>query len=146
MPNTELSHEQHEHLHRHIIGFGHNQGPALIEHADTVLERATQHHRLHAELTGIRVMFDMMRSHVAGEYVLPPTTAAYVASGLTIIGLITGVSITTQPISALLLDTAVVGFIVATLHGEIQGYVDWRAARDPSYGEFGKKLFHPRSP
>jgi hypothetical protein len=144
MPTPTLSAEQQAHLDTHVAGIGHNQGPALLDHADTILERAHGHHRLRAEAAGIRVMLDMLRSHVAGEYVLPTSTAAYVAAGLSLVGVITGVAVVTQPFSTLLLDAVVVGFIVAALHGEMEAYVDWRAARDPSYAAVKAELAEAR--
>jgi hypothetical protein len=144
MAKADLTTEQQAHLDKHIAAIGHNQGPALLEHAETIIERAGQHHRLKAELTGIRVMADMMRSEVAGEYKLPATTVGYVSAGLLLVAAITGVGIVTQPFSVLLLDAPVVATIIATLHGEIEGYVAWRVARDPSYMAVKQELFGSR--
>jgi tetrahydromethanopterin S-methyltransferase subunit C len=83
---------------------------------------------LKAELTGIRVMLDMLRSEIAGEYELPPTTIGYVSAGLLLTAAISGVGFATQPLSALLLDAPVVACIIAALRGEIEEYVDWRIA------------------
>jgi hypothetical protein len=145
MPSPELTPEQHEHLNRHIAAIGHNHGPALVERREEILERAGRHHRLRTELIGIRAMFDMLHSDIAGEYVLPATTAGYVAAGLGLVALITGVSIVTQPVGTILLDGVVVSFIIASLHGEIEQYVDWRVARDPSYAAVKHELSGRRS-
>jgi hypothetical protein len=133
MTTPSLTPEQSEHLERHIAGIGHNQGPALVEHADEILERVAGHHRLKSELTAIRVMLDMLRSHLKAEYVLPKVTAGYVTACVAFASVITGLSIVTAPVSTVLADAVVVSLIVATLHGEIDQYVDWRIARDPSY-------------
>jgi hypothetical protein len=61
-------------LERHVASIGHNQGPVLLQHSDRIVEHAARHHRLKAELTGILVMLDMLRSEIAGEYELPATT------------------------------------------------------------------------
>jgi len=133
MTAPKLSPEQSAHLERHVAGIGHNQGPTLVEHADEILERVAGHDRLKAELTSIRVMLDMLRSHLNGERVLSKPVEGYVMMCLIVASAITGLGIATAPVSAILADAAVVGFIVATLHGEIDQYVDWRILRDPSY-------------
>ena len=81
MAKAELTAEQRDHLEQHVAGIGHNQGPALLEHSEKIIEHAARHHRLKAELTGIRVMLDMLRSEIAGEYELPATTTAMLAPG-----------------------------------------------------------------
>jgi hypothetical protein len=135
-----LTSEQHAHLDDHIAGIGHNQGPALLDHADTLLERAHTHHRLREEAAALRVMLDMLRAHVSGDYVLPARVAGFVAAGLSLVGVMTGVAIVTQPFSTLLLDAVVVAAIVAALHGEMDAYADWRAARDPAYAAVREEL------
>ena len=52
MAKADLTAEQRDHLERHVAGIGHNQGPALLEHTEEIIEPA-RHHRLKAELTGI---------------------------------------------------------------------------------------------
>ena len=52
MAKGELTAEQRDHLEQHVAGIGHNQGPALLEHTEEIIEPA-RHHRLKAELTGI---------------------------------------------------------------------------------------------
>jgi hypothetical protein len=144
MSSPQLSPEQQEHLTRQIEAIGHNRGPALIEHRDEIIERAARHHRLRAEVIGIRVMFDMLRSDVNGEYVLPAPTNAYVAVGVGLVAAITGFSIVAEPFGAVLLDAVVVSFIIASLHGEIEQYVDWRVSRDPSYAAVKRELYGDR--
>jgi hypothetical protein len=144
MAKPELTAEQRDHLERHVAGFGHNQGPALLEHSEKIVEHAAHHHRLSAELTGIRVMLDMLRSEIAGEYELPATTIRYISAGLLLVAAIAGVGIATQPFSALLLDAPVVACIIAALRGEIEEYVDWRTARDPSYLAIKQELYGAR--
>ena len=90
MAKAELTAEQRDHLERHVAGIGHNQGPALLEHSEKIIEHAARHHRFKAELTGIRVMLDMLRSEIAGEYELPATTTGYVSAGLLLVAAITG--------------------------------------------------------
>src|SRR5215472_14691083 len=111
MAKADLTAEQRDRLERTVAGIGHNQGPALLEHSDKIVEHAARHHRLKAELTGIRVMLDMLRSEIAGEYKLPATTTGYVSVGLLLVAAITGVGILTQPFSALLLDAPVIACI-----------------------------------
>ena len=86
-------------------------------------------------------MLDMLRSEIAGEYELPATTTGYVSAGLLLVAAITGVGIVTQPFSAFLLDAPVVACVIATLRGEIEEYVDWRTARDPSYLSIKQELY-----
>ena len=143
MAKADLTAEQRDHLERHVAGIGHNQGPALLEHTEEIIEPA-RHHRLKAELTGIRVMLDMLRSEITGEYELPATTTRYVTAGVVLVAAITGVGIATQPFSALLLDAPVVACIIAALRGEIEEYVDWRGARDPSYLTIKQELYGAR--
>jgi hypothetical protein len=104
---ADLTAEQRDHLERHVAGIGPNQGPALLKHSERILEHAARHHRLKDELTGIRVMLDMLRSEIAGDYDLPATTIGYVSAGLVLVATITGAGIATQPFSALLLDAPV---------------------------------------
>ena len=144
MAKAELSVEQRDHLEQHVAGIGHNQGPVLLEHSEKIIEHAARHHRLKAELTGIRVMLDMLRSEIAGEYELPATTTGYVSAGLLLVAGITGVGIVTQPFSALLIDAPVIACIIAALRGEIEEYVDWRTARDPSYLSIKQQLYGAR--
>lgn len=145
MVQVDLTSEQRDHLERHVAGIGHNQGPALLEHSERIVEHAARHHRLKAELTGIRVMLDMLRSEIAGEYELPATTTGYVSAGILLVAAITGVGIATQPFSALLLDAPVVACIIAALRGEIEEYVDWRIAHDPSYLPIKQELYGARN-
>jgi hypothetical protein len=145
MAKADVTPEQRDHLERHVAGIGHNQGPVLLQHSDRIVEHAARHHRLKAELTGIRVMLDMLRSEIAGEYELPATTIGYVSAGLLLTAAISGVGIATQPLSALLLDAPVVACIIATLRGEIEEYVDWRIARDPSYLPIKQELYGARN-
>jgi len=144
MAKAELTVEQRDHLEQHVAGIGHNQGPALLEHSEKIIEHAARHHRLKAELTGIRVMLDMLRSEIAGEYELPATTTGYVSAGLLLVAGITGVGIVTQPFSALLLDAPVIACIIAALRGEVEEYADWRTARDPSYLSIKQELYGAR--
>ena len=140
MTNPDLTAEQKELLERHVAGIGHNLGPRLNEQADEIQKRVAGHHRLRAEATTIRVMLDMMRAHLSGEYLLPQRVSAYVASGLVLVCAITGISIAAEPVGAILLDAVVIGFIITTLRGEIQKYVDWRCMRDPSYAAVRREL------
>jgi hypothetical protein len=144
MAKADLTAEQRDHLERHVASIGHNQGPALMEHSERIVEHAARHHRLKAELAGIRAMLDMLRSEIAGEYELPATTTRYVSAGLVLVAAITGVGIVTQPFSALLVDAPVVACVIAALRGEIEEYVDWRSARDPSYLLIKQELYGAR--
>jgi hypothetical protein len=128
-----LTAEQHERLDQHVAGIGHNQGPTLVAHADDILANVAKHHHLRSEATRIRVLLDMLRSHLAGEHLLPTGTAVYVAAGVALVAAITGVGIAATPVAALLLDAPVALTIIAALGGEMEEYVDWRAAHDPSY-------------
>ncbi len=142
MPDTSITTEQKQHLEKFVAGIGHNQGPALEAHADALQEHVSRHHGLKAQATSIRVMLDMMRSHLKGEYLLPETTAAYVFGGAAIVGAITtGLTMVTQPVPAVLLDGVVIGFVVAALRGDMEQYVSWRAARDPAYKDIKNELF-----
>lgn len=136
-----LTPEQKEHLDKHVAGIGHNQGPALVAHADEILAKVAKHHRLKSEATRIRVMVDMLRSHVAGEHLLPTTTAAYASFGVALVAGITGAAIAAFPVATLLLDAPVVAAVIAALGGEMQAYVDWRAERDPSYQAIKRELY-----
>jgi len=144
MAKADLTAEQRDHLERHVAGIGHNQGPALLEHSERIVDHVARHHRLKAELTGIRVMMDMLRSEITGEYRLPATTTSYVTAGLVLVAAITGVGIATQPFSTLLVDAPVVACIIAALRGEIEEYVDWRTASDPSYLLIKQELYGAR--
>jgi hypothetical protein len=139
-----LTAEQHDHLDKHVAGIGHNQGPTLVAHTDEILANVADHHLLRTEATRIRVLLDMLRSHLAGEHLLPTLTAGYVFGGVTLIAGITGVGIAATPVAALLLDTPVVIAIIAALGGEMEEYVDWRAAHDSSY-ELIKGELYPSS-
>lgn len=139
---TGLTTEQQDHLDKHIAGIGHNQGPILVEHADEILMNVAKHPHLKKEAARIRVMLDMLRSHVVGEHLLPTLTAGYVFAGVALLAVITGVGImTVAPVSTLLLDAPVVAAIIAALGGEMEEYVDWRAARDPSYESVKRELY-----
>lgn len=137
---AQVTPEQAQHLETHAAGIGHNLGPALDEHAEVIQEKVAQHPELKRYATEIRVMFDMMRSHLSGEYLLPPKTRAYVFGGLALVAAMTTVGIVTEPIPILLLDATVLGFTTAAIHGDIQQYIDWRAPRDPAYKEVRRAL------
>ena len=94
MEQPNLTAEQKAHLDTHVAGIGHNLGPTL----ETIQEKVSQHSKLRAEATNIRVMFDMMRSHLSGEYLLPETTSAYVFGGLALVATMTGLAIVAQPV------------------------------------------------
>jgi hypothetical protein len=104
-------------------------------------KNVARHHQLRAEATNIRVMLDMMRSHLSGEHLLSEKTSAYIFGGLALVGTMTGLAIAAQPISILLLDAVVVSFTIAALHAEIQEYVIWRSTRDPSYEPIKRELY-----
>jgi hypothetical protein len=93
MAQADPTDEQRDHLERHIAGIGHNHGPALLEHSERILEHTARHHRLKAQLTGIRVMLDMLRSEIAGEYKLPAPTTQYVSARLLLVAAVTGVGL-----------------------------------------------------
>lgn len=133
MPPSSLNDAQNDELEKRIASIGHNQGPALVARADEILESAATHHRLKAELTGIRVMLDMLRSHLSGERLMPFRTTGYVVVGLSLVCLLTGLSIAAEPLGVGLVDAVVLAAILAALDGEIGDYATWRAARDPSY-------------
>jgi hypothetical protein len=65
-----------------------------------------------------------------------------VSAGLLLVAAITGVGIVTQPFSALL--STLRSSPVAALRGEIEEYVDWRTARDPSYLLIKQELYGAR--
>jgi len=140
MEQPTLTAEQKADLDTHVAGIGHNLGPTLDDHAETIQEKVSQHSKLRAEATNIRVMFDMMRSHLSGEYLLPETTSAYVFGGLALVATMTGLGIVAQPVPILLLDSVVVSFTIAAIRGDIRQYVIWRSARDPSYGPIRREL------
>jgi hypothetical protein len=140
MAKPTLTAEQAEHFEKHIAGIGHNLWPTLQEHADEIQAKAAEHNQLKAYATEIRVMFDMMRSHLSGERLLPDTTLAFVFGGLSLVAVMTTVGVVTAPISTLLLDGVVLAFTTASIHGDIQEYIDWRAPRDPSYQEVRREL------
>jgi hypothetical protein len=140
MAKATLSPEQTEHFDRHIAGIGHNLGPALQQHAEEIHARATAHPELKKYATEIRVMVDMLRSHLSGERPLPAKTSAYVFGGLALVATMTSVGIATGPISTLLLDSVVIGFTATALHDDIEDYVAWRAPRDPAYQEVRREL------
>ena len=141
MTKPDLTAEQKSQLETHIAGIGHNQGPKLVDHAEEILKGAAGHHRLKDELTGIRVMFDMLRSQLSGEYAMPPMVVGYVIACLGFIAALTGVSTVALAGPTALVDVTVVGFIILTLRGEMEQYVDWRAARDPAYKSIKRELF-----
>jgi hypothetical protein len=140
MAKPQVTPEQAEQLETQAAAIGHNLGPALDEHAEAIQAKVAQHHELKAYATEIRVMFDMMRSHLSGDYLLPEKTRVYVFGGVALVAVMTTVGIVTAPISTVLLDTTVIAFTTAALHGDIQQYVDWRAPRDPSYQEVRRAL------
>ena len=55
MEKPNLTAEQKAHLDTHLAGIGHNLGPKLEEHAETVQEQVSRHGQLRAEATNIRV-------------------------------------------------------------------------------------------
>lgn len=136
-----LTSEQTAKLQEHVAGIGHNQPPVAIEHADEILAHVAKHHRLKDEATRIRVMLDMLRSHITGEHPLPNMTAGYVFIGVILAGSIAGFGIATAPLATILIDTPVVAAIIAALGGEMEDYVDWRAARDPAYVAIKEELY-----
>jgi hypothetical protein len=123
MAKATLSPEQTEHFDRHIAGIGHNLGPALQQHAEEIHARATAHPELKKYATEIRVMVDMLRSHLSGERPLPAKTSAYVFGGLALVATMTSI-----------------GFTATALHDDIEDYVAWRAPRDPAYQEVRREL------
>jgi hypothetical protein len=140
MVKLQLTAEQAEQLENRAAVIGHNLGPSLDERASEIQGKVAQHHELKHLATEIRVMFDMMRSHISGERLLSKTTSAYVFGGVALVAAMTTVGIVVEPIPTLLLDAVVVGFTAAALHGDMQEYADWRAARDPSYQEIRRAL------
>jgi len=142
MAEPTITREQKEELDKHIAGIGHNQGPALLAHADEIQKQVAKHHHLRTEATRIRVLFDMLRSHVEGEYLMPTNSTGYVVAGIGLVATMTGAAIATrQPIAALLLDAPVIAATIAALGGEIEEYVRWRASRDPSYRAIQQELY-----
>jgi len=133
MNKSNVTAEQTRQLETHAATIGHNLGPALDEHAGEIQAKVAEHPELRHYAAEIRVMFDMMRSHLSGEYLLPQKTLAFVFGGLALVAVMTTAGIVTEPFPTLLLDAAVLGFTTAALAGDIQQYVEWRAARDPSY-------------
>jgi hypothetical protein len=140
MAKPQVTAEQAEQLESRAAAIGHNLGPALDEHAGAIQAKVAQHAELRHYATEIRVMFDMMRSHLSGEHLLPKATSAYVFGGTALVAAMTTVGIVTEPFPTLLLDGVVLAFTTAAIHDEIQEYVDWRAARDPSYQEVRRAL------
>ena len=142
MTGAHVTPEQRNYVEKLVGSIGHNLGPAFDDNADAISKHVEQHHGLRAEATRIRVMVDMLRSHRAGEHLLPPKTAGYVRVGVSIvIALTMGPSMVIVPIPSILLDAVVVGFTIAALHVEIKQYVDWRSTRDPSYLLIKQELF-----
>jgi hypothetical protein len=142
MAEPTITREQKEELDKHIGGIGHNQGPALLAHAEEIQRQVAKHHHLRTEATRIRVLFDMLRSHVDREYPMPTGTTSYVIAGIGLVATMTGAAVATrQPIAALLLDAPVIATTIEALGGEMQEYVNWRAARDPSYQAIKQELY-----
>jgi hypothetical protein len=140
MPMSNLTPEQKALLDEHVAGIGHNQGPIFVERAEHILENVARHHVLKGEATRIRVMLDMLESHYSGERLLPSETVGFAIVGLGLVCAITASSIVVSPIPTLLLDAPVAACVIAALHGEIDGYVDWRSARDPAYETIKREL------
>jgi hypothetical protein len=141
MAQSSLTREQESALTEHVAGIGHNLGPALGEHAEAIHAGAARHPHLQEVATHVRVMLDMVRSHLSGEHPMSKETSAYVFGGLALVATMTGIGVVAQPVSILLLDSVVVGFTVAALDGEIRAYVDWRCMVDPSYDAVRRELY-----
>jgi hypothetical protein len=141
MAQSSPTREQEEALGKHVAGIGHNLGPALDERAEALKAAAAEHPELQKFATHIRVMLDMLRSHLKGEHLMSHQTSGYVFGGLALVAAMTSVGIAVQPIPILLMDAVVIGFTVAALDGEIREYVDWRCALDPSYTAVRRELY-----
>jgi hypothetical protein len=103
--------------------------------------KISEHSHLKKRAARTGVILDMVRSHVAGEHLLPTLTAGYVTVGAAIVAGIAGVGVTTASVATLLLGAVVVVTIIAALAGEMEEYVDWRAAHDPAYERVRRELY-----
>ncbi len=56
MANASITTEQRERLEKFVAGIGHNQGPALDAHVESISKHVAQLHGLRAEATRIRVI------------------------------------------------------------------------------------------
>jgi hypothetical protein len=138
---SSLTPEQKSTLEKHVATIGHNQGPALVARSDEIVGHVAKHHLLKHEATRIRVMLDMLRSHLSGQHLLPTTTVSYASMGIILATGITGLGVVDHPVEALLLDVPVLATTIAALGGEMEGYVDWRAERDPAYKAIKQELY-----
>lgn len=70
MAKTKITTEQRESLNKFIAGIGHNQGPVLEPYINSIPKHLAKHRDPSAEPMRIRVILDLMRSHLAGDYLL----------------------------------------------------------------------------
>lgn len=99
---------------------------------------------LRSELIRLKVMLDALGSHCSGTRPLSDTTSAFVFGGLAIVAVIIVFSLTAQML-VLLLGVPVLAVLIATLGGEVESYIDWRVARDPSYEPKRREFVQPRT-
>jgi hypothetical protein len=137
----DLTPEQKTSLDKQVASIGHNQGPALVARTDEIVGHVAKHHLLGREATRVRVMLDMLGSHLKGEHLLPVKTAQYATAGIVLATAIAGLQLADHPVETLLLDLPVLSAVFAAIGGEMQSYVYWRAEHDPSYATIKAELY-----
>jgi len=97
--------------------------------------------RLAKEFTRVRVMFDLVRDHVAGRYDARTRTIAAILVGLGYIVWPADIIPDFIPILGQLDDIAVVLLLWLMVRNDIKPYVEWRAEQDVEYFQIREDLF-----
>lgn len=113
----------------------------LLAEEAALFSKMRERGRLSKEFTRVRVMFDLLKDHIAGRYDARTRTISAILVGLGYVIWPADLIPDFIPILGQLDDIAVILLLWLMVRNDIKPYVEWRAQKDVEYFQIREELF-----